>query len=220
MTLAAALASTLAPSARADRPRHGGQPTLSRALLAGACWLLAMPAPAQSVDAPVAATDGVASAATSEAPAPRQRDRFYFQTSLYTAHFHPDDEHNNSQKLVYAEWRLPQRWLEGQVLVGGSYFENSYYQSSQFVFAGLLWRPAESMQELYLKLGSRCRARLQGAVPGQDPLQRFRLCAGNRSGGWLLLPAGVQRTRPFRHRRRDADARRDAALTGRFAARP
>jgi len=154
MTLAAALASTLAPSARADRPRHGGQPTLSRALLAGACWLLAMPAPAQSVDAPVAATDGVASAATSEAPAPRQRDRFYFQTSLYTAHFHPDDEHNNSQKLVYAEWRLPQRWLEGQVLVGGSYFENSYYQSSQFVFAGLLWRPAESMQELYLKLAA------------------------------------------------------------------
>ena len=155
MTLAAALASTLSPSARADRPRHGGQPPLSRTLLAaGACWLLAMPAPAQSVDAPVAATDGVASAATSEGPAPRQSDRFYFQTSLYTAHFHPDDEHNNSQKLVYAEWRLPQRWLEGQVLVGGSYFDNSYYQSSQFVFAGLLWRPAESMQELYLKLAA------------------------------------------------------------------
>jgi len=154
MTLAVALALTLAPSARADRPRHGGQPALSRALLAGAWCLLAMPAPAQAVDAPVAATDGVASAATSEALAPRQSDRFYFQTSLYTAHFHPDDEHNNSQKLVYAEWRLPQRWLEGQVLVGGSYFENSYYQSSQFVFAGLLWRPAESMQELYLKLAA------------------------------------------------------------------
>ncbi len=107
MTLAAALASTLAPSARRSTPSWG-QPALSRTLLAtGGGWLLAMPAPAQSVDAPVAATDGVASAATSEAPAPRQRDRFHFQTSLYTAHFHPDDEHNNSQKLVYAEWRLP-----------------------------------------------------------------------------------------------------------------
>ena len=127
---------------------------VARGLLAGACLLLAMPALAvESADAPVAAA-GVTDTAGRGAPESRASDRFYFQTSLYTAHFHPDDEHNNSQKLVYAEWRLAQRWLEGQLFVGGSYFDNSFSQSSQFVFAGLLWRPVESRQELYFKVAA------------------------------------------------------------------
>lgn len=144
---------TRVPSALIARRRRGRLARVSRALT-GAFWLLAMPAPVLSADAPVAAGDGMASAATRDAQGPTQTDRFYFQTSVYTKHFHPDDEHNNSQKLVYAEWRLPHRWLEGQVLVGGSYFDNSYHQSSQFVFAGLLWRPVESVPELYLKVAA------------------------------------------------------------------
>jgi hypothetical protein len=127
---------------------------VSCALLAGACWLLALPAAAQSADPPVEVPDGLGATVAPAVPESRQSDRFYLQTSLYTAHFHPDDDHNKSQKLVYAEWRSPYRWLEGQVLVGGAYFDNSFDQPSQFVFAGLLWRPAESVPELYLKVAA------------------------------------------------------------------
>jgi len=63
-------------------------------------------------------------------------------------------DHDNTQKLAYLEWRLPQRWLGGQLLVGASYFDNSFGQSSEFVFGGLLWRPFDSAQEAYVKLAA------------------------------------------------------------------
>ena len=78
----------------------------------------------------------------------------YFQTSLATVHWNPQDDHNNNQKLVYGEWRLEERWLEGQVLVGAAAFSNSFYQPSQFVFGGLLWRPFDSAPAAYAKIAA------------------------------------------------------------------
>ena len=89
-----------------------------------------------------------------DAPEPWRTDRFYIQTSVATVHFSSDPEHDNTQALVYGEWRLPQRWLEGQVLVGAAVFDNSFGQSSQFVFGGLLWRPVESVPEFYVKVAA------------------------------------------------------------------
>jgi hypothetical protein len=87
-----------------------------------------------------------------DAPEPWRTDRFYFQTSVATVHFNPDDDHTNNQKLIYGEWRLQERWLEGQVLVGASAFDNSFGQPSQFVFGGLLWRPFDSLPAAYVKV--------------------------------------------------------------------
>ena len=89
-----------------------------------------------------------------DAPEPWRTDRFYVQTSVATVHFSPDEDHVNDQKLIYGEWRLNERWLEGQVLVGASFFDNSFGQSSQFVFGGLLWRPIEKAQEFYIKVAA------------------------------------------------------------------
>jgi hypothetical protein len=89
-----------------------------------------------------------------DAPEPWRTDRFYIQTSVATVHFSSDPEHDNTQALIYGEWRLPQRWLEGQVLVGAALFDNSFGQSAQFVFGGLLWRPIESTPEFYIKVAA------------------------------------------------------------------
>jgi len=89
-----------------------------------------------------------------EAPEPWRTDRFYVQTSVATVHFNSDPDHDNTQNLIYGEWRLPQRFLEGQVLVGAAFFDNSFGQSSQFVFGGLLWRPIEKAPEFYIKVAA------------------------------------------------------------------
>jgi len=95
-----------------------------------------------------------ATASVWDAPEPWRTDRFYFQTSLATVHWNPQPDHNNTQKLIYGEWRLPERWLEGQVVVGAAAFSNSFSQPSQFVFGGLLWRPFDSAPAAYVRLAA------------------------------------------------------------------
>jgi hypothetical protein len=89
-----------------------------------------------------------------DAPEPWRTDRFYFQTSVATVHFSSDPDHDNTQDLIYGEWRMPYYWLGGQWFAGLSFFDNSFGQSSQFVFGGLLWRPVEKAPELYFKLAA------------------------------------------------------------------
>ena len=124
-------------------------------LLAAAYCLGAAPAMAQSAGG-ATESGGTPAVTTSvwDAPEPWRTDRFYFQTSLATVHWNPQDDHNNNQKLVYGEWRLEERWLEGQVLVGAAAFSNAFYQPSQFVFGGLLWRPFDSAPAAYAKFAA------------------------------------------------------------------
>jgi hypothetical protein len=89
-----------------------------------------------------------------DAPEPWRTDRFYFQTSVATVHFNSDPDHDNTQNLIYGEWRLNQYALGGQWLVGGAVFDNSFGQSSQFLFGGLLWRPVEKHPEFYVKVAA------------------------------------------------------------------
>jgi hypothetical protein len=130
-----------------------------------ACALLTLssagPAAAQSAAATpaTAPTEETTSAADSwlkkfDAPEPWRTDRFYFQTSVATVHFNSDPNHDNTQNLIYGEYRFPNRWLAGQPLVGASFFDNSFGQSSQFVFGGLLWRPSETVPEFYIKVAA------------------------------------------------------------------
>ena len=124
-------------------------------LLAAACCLGAAPAMAESAGT-ATGSEGTTAVTTSvwDAPEPWRTDRFYFQTSLKTVHWNPSPEHNNNQKLIYGEWRLEERWLGGQVLVGASAFDNSFYQPSQFVFGGLLWRPFDSLPAAYARIAA------------------------------------------------------------------
>lgn len=124
-------------------------------LLAAAGFLGAAPAVAEPPGTG-AGSEAKPAATTSvwDAPEPWRTDRFYFQTSLATVHFNPDDDHDNTQRLIYGEWRLQERWLDGQVLVGAAAFDNSFGQPSQFVFGGLMWRPIDSLPAAYVKLAA------------------------------------------------------------------
>ncbi len=113
-------------------------------------------APAASATPAAAATPATPAAAPSvwDAPEPWRTDRFYVQTSVATVHFNSDPDHVNNQKLIYAEYRLDERWLGGQWLVGAAAFDNSFGQPSQFVFGGLLWRPAVEAPQFYVKVAA------------------------------------------------------------------
>lgn len=126
----------------------------SAALLMLACTSLALAqsaAPASDGQRPPPAP---ATKSVWDAPEPWRTDRFYFQTSAVTAHFSSDPDHDNTQNLLYGEWRLNAHWLGGQWLVGASVFDNSFGQSSQFVFGGLLWRPVDRYQQFYVKVAA------------------------------------------------------------------
>jgi len=65
------------------------------------------------------------------------------QTSLYTRHFNPQPEHNNTQELISLELHNPQRWL-----VGGARFLNSFDQEAIYLYAGRefpFWEPSDNV---------------------------------------------------------------------------
>jgi hypothetical protein len=139
------------PSQIAQDSRRGWLRALVAFSLAGLAGMMAASALAQSADPPALLESWKKAWDT---PEPWRTDRFYIQTSVATVHFHSDPKHNDTQHLVYGEWRLPYRFLAGQVLVGASFFDNSYGQPTEFVFGGLLWRPIEKAQEFYVKVGA------------------------------------------------------------------
>jgi len=69
-----------------------------------------------------------------------------FQTSLYTKHWDPDPEHVNNSKLLGIEFETTTRWI-----YGFAYFDNSFGQPSQYLFAGYSW-PLFHKDWAYFKL--------------------------------------------------------------------
>ena len=76
-------------------------------------------------------------------------DRFYLETSLFTHHFSYDPAHVNKQKLILGEWNITEQWL-----VGASTFDNSFGQSSQYVYGGWRYRPFEDVAPFYVKVSA------------------------------------------------------------------
>ncbi|MCG6659818.1 hypothetical protein HOP52_18905 [Halomonas campisalis] len=65
------------------------------------------------------------------------------QTSLFTTHFSPRDEHNNHQNLISVELNNPDRWL-----AGAAWFKNSHDQPTWYWYVGRkfpFWEPAENL---------------------------------------------------------------------------
>ena len=106
------------------------------------------------------------------APEPWKTDRWYFQTALYTWHFHPDDKHKQSF-LLDSVYRLNERWLEGQWLVGLSLFTNSFGQFSQYLYGGLQWRPIPDHQPFYVKLTAGILHGYQGEYRDKIPFNHY-----------------------------------------------
>ncbi len=58
-----------------------------------------------------------------------------FQTSLYTRHWDPQPEHVNNTKLLNLELETTSKWI-----YGFAWFDNSFGQPSQYLYAGYSWK--------------------------------------------------------------------------------
>ena len=74
-------------------------------------------------------------------------DSLYLQTSLFSIHFKPADDHNNNQHLINLEYTKASGWLFGLAL-----FSNSFGQSSQFLYGGYNWTLPKTRELAYFKL--------------------------------------------------------------------
>lgn len=69
-----------------------------------------------------------------------------FQTSIYTHHWDSDPEHVSNSKLLDLEFETSKRWI-----YGFAYFQNSFGQPSQYLYAGYSW-PLFKTEWVYFKL--------------------------------------------------------------------
>jgi hypothetical protein len=69
-----------------------------------------------------------------------------FQTSIYTHHWSSDPDHVSNSKLIGFEFETTKRWIGGF-----AYFDNSFGQPSQYLYAGYEW-PLFKTDWAYFKL--------------------------------------------------------------------
>jgi hypothetical protein len=69
-----------------------------------------------------------------------------FQTSIYTHHWSSDPDHVSNSKLLGIEFETTTRWIGGF-----AYFDNSFGQPSQYLYAGYQW-PLFKTEWAYFKL--------------------------------------------------------------------
>lgn len=74
-------------------------------------------------------------------------DYFLVQTSLYSAHFNPSEDHNNNQRLINVEFNKASGWNFGLGL-----FHNSFDQPSQYLYVGHNWTIPKTRELAYFKL--------------------------------------------------------------------
>ena len=77
----------------------------------------------------------------------KEGDELYLQTSLYTVHFDPAEDHNNHQRLLNAELVKASGWIIGLAL-----FQNSFGQPSQYLYGGYHWTLPRTRELSYFKL--------------------------------------------------------------------
>ncbi len=151
-------------------------PTVASAQAASA------PAPAQGAAAPAqaAAEDAPslgtlwATKADWNAPEPWLTDRWYFQFAYYTWHFHYDPDHQQSY-LLDMEYRLNERWLDGQWIAGLALFQNSFGQFSQYLYGALQWRPWKEQPPFYVKVSAGLLHGYKGEYRDKVPFNHYEI---------------------------------------------
>ena len=109
-----------------------------------------------------------------DAPEPWRTDKWYFQFAYYTLHFSYDPDHQQSY-LVDMEYRLDERWLEGQWIVGLSLFQNSFGQFSQYLYGALQWRPLKEHQPFYVKVSAGLLHGYSGEYRDKIPFNHYEI---------------------------------------------
>lgn len=76
-----------------------------------------------------------------------QGDDILLQTSLWTTHYRPDEDHTNNQRLLSVELQKHNQWAFGLAL-----FRNSFNQPSEYLFVGYRWMLPKTRELAYFKL--------------------------------------------------------------------
>jgi hypothetical protein len=138
---------------------------------------------------------------------PAQEGQLLVQTSAWTRHYENRPYHNNDQNLVNLEWIAPQSyriaWLQTEALAGrlpwttdirwlagAALFENSFSQSSTYLYGGGrydFWQGSQT--RLYAKITLGLLHGYRGEFRDKIPLNHFGVAPA-------VLPAvGVQHRR-------------------------
>lgn len=92
--------------------------------------------------------------------------RWLLQTSVFTAHYEPEPDHNNRQQLIGLEYTKDNDWLPG-----GARFLNSFSQQSTYIYTGRRFSVGDG--PLFAKLTGGFLHGYRGEHEGKIPFNRF-----------------------------------------------
>lgn len=92
--------------------------------------------------------------------------RWLLQTSVLTAHYNPDPDHNNRQELLGLEYTK-----DNGLLVGGARFVNSFSQKSAYIYTGRRFSLGEG--PVFGKLTGGLLHGYRGSHEDKIPFNRF-----------------------------------------------
>ncbi len=124
-----------------------------------------------------------------------------FQTSLYTYHWSYDPDHVSNSKLLDLEFETTNKWI-----FGFGYFDNSFGQPSQYLYAGYSW-PLFKTDWAYLKLTGGVLHGYKDPYAGQNPVKRAGCRTGDRARNRRQIQAGLRRNADPRNGGVDLDGR-------------
>ncbi|MBF8222899.1 hypothetical protein [Halomonas sp. 328] len=110
-------------------------------------------------------------------------ERTRLQTSLYTTHFSPRDDHNNQQDLIGVEVHDSARWFAGT-----AWFKNSFDQPTWYFYAGRefpFWQPSDTLEVRGKLTGGLIRG-YKGEFRDKIPFNRYGIAPA------LLPSVGVR----------------------------
>ncbi|MEK6211468.1 MAG: hypothetical protein AABM64_14045 [Pseudomonadota bacterium] len=104
-------------------------------------------------------------------------DHVMLQAGPYAYHRYQDTEHNNLPWLIGVEWESASRWE-----LGASYFENSFYQPSIYIYAGRRWFLRSADEGFYVKVTG-------GPLYGYKEPYEDKIPLNYRGFGLVVIPA-------------------------------
>jgi len=111
-------------------------------------------------------------------------DRVMVQVGPYVYHRVHDAEHNNVPWLIGAEWESESRWE-----FGASFFRNSFYQPSTYIYGGKRWFLRSRDDGFYFKLTA-------GPLYGYKDPYEDKIPLNYRGVGLAIIPGiGYQHER-------------------------
>jgi hypothetical protein len=104
-------------------------------------------------------------------------DQVMLQISPYVYHTSYDPEHNDNPQLIGVEWESASRWE-----IGASYFENTFYQPSVYLYVGKRWFLGSGSDGFFIKLTG-------GPLYGYKDEYEDKVPLNNNGLGLAVIPA-------------------------------